>query len=197
MTKHLINCGHSAMLWGHYLTHGKRSPEIGPNIGSYEGEFNRAVGERLFHLLPDSRLLTPGPCNVTQATRRKNINWIASLEDVVVLSIHANAAQNSGWQTKASGARIFIRSKPWKKKALNNYYQSVEIASRIDNSFRNGPLPYPVRSLKQTALIGIVKVKCPSILIECGFQDNRIDAAYMASESGRDEIAEMIADGVR
>ena len=195
MTKWLINCGHSGMLWGHYLTQGKQSPNVPPGI--YEGEFNREIGKRLNYLLPNSRLLTPGPCNVTQATRRKNVNLIASLEnDVILLSVHANAAQNSGWQDRVSGARVFVRKRPFAAARLADYSASVQIAQDISQAFKDGPLPYSVRPVKEMNF-GILKVKCPSVLVECGFHTNRIDAAYMASENGRDEIADMIASGVK
>jgi len=196
MTKRLINCGHSGLLFGHYLTRGKMSPLVEPGIGIHEGEFTRSIGERLLKLLPGSEMLTPGPLNVTQKTRRDNVNWLVKLEheDILLLSIHSNAACNSGWQEKASGARIFNRKKPIGNK--NSYNRSVEAAKKIDQAFHNDLLPYPVRP-RMEKNFSILKVNCASVLIECGFHDNRIDAAYMASETGRDEIADMIASGVR
>lgn len=191
--KTLLVPGHSGLIFGHYLTKGKRSPQIGPDIGSYEGEFNRAITQRLLHLIPNCEVLT-GPCNLPQVERRKNINWLADLEpNLRVLAIHANAASNSGWQTKASGARVFIRKEPWAAARKADYIISKQIAESIDRSLK-GNMPYPVRPIRE-ANFTVLKVKCPAVLVECGFQDHRFDASYMASENGRDEIALAIARG--
>jgi N-acetylmuramoyl-L-alanine amidase len=182
--KYIIDSGHGER------TPGKRSPEIGEGIGIYEWEFNREVAETLCWLLDSSAInLTPGPIWTSLDDRVDYINWRAKKEEVALVSIHANAAPGSGW-SNANGLVVFHSRKA--SKASKNMAASVERSMRVG---LNGKLRS--RGIKQANHKITTKTACPAILVECGFMTNRKDAAYMASENGRDEIAAMIAEGVR
>ena len=77
--KFLLDPGHGGVAFSHYLTPGKRSPEVPPGI--FEGEFNRAVcgylnnGEKFLSIVP-------GPIQVPLESRVGFVNKLAKLEDI-------------------------------------------------------------------------------------------------------------------
>jgi N-acetylmuramoyl-L-alanine amidase len=175
---------------GKYVTHGKRSPSVPPGI--YEGEFNRAIAERLRVLMQQPAPydgvkwsmdctvpIIDGRCywgNVQLKGRKAFINRMCAHVDarnVRVLSIHANAAHGQGW-TPAKGTVTFHRDSP-------------EMAQDFD-----GPLISDACRGIKTAKFSVLNVPCPAVLIEVGFMTNRFEAEYMASETGRDVIANQI-----
>lgn len=89
--KYLLLAGHGGMAFGHYLTPGKRSPEVGPN---------------------------PGPYNIPQAERVKLVNDIhRRAGDCILIVVHANAAAGKGWND-ANGFRVFHSTNASKKSRL-------------------------------------------------------------------------------
>ena len=196
-------------MFGHYLTPGKRSPQVPPGI--YEGEFNRKVAQTLSKYLNaagiDALELTPGPVQIPLAARVKEVNRLYKVEkDIVLIDIHANAAGGGGW-SDAHGFTIFHHPKASKT--------SKEIAAMVEDQMSKSLGILESRGIEtgaprlfaevrerissrgiKTALFKILKVQCAAILIECGFMTNLKEASYMATEIGVSTIADSIAYGI-
>ena len=70
---------------------------------------------------------------------------------------------------------------------------SIDVASEVQKSFVK--LGRGNRSVRQGPFLVIRETAMPSILIELGFITNKAESDYLASESGRKELAQGIADG--
>lgn len=177
--KLLIDCGHGGSVNGYPTTKGKRSPFIPPGI--IEGDFNRAIASNVAGKI-DAIVLNPGPYPITLKDRVTWINEIISGSDekYFLLSIHANAAWNKREWHPANGARVFFYSK-----------ENQIFAHRLSESVSVMTDLY-VRPPKHMNLYIIKKVKCPALLIECGFMTSLEDVKYMSSCEGVNEIGDSI-----
>ena len=70
---------------------------------------------------------------------------------------------------------------------------SINVASEVQKSFVK--LGRGNRSVRQGPFLVIRETAMPSILIELGFITNKAESDYLASERGRKELAQGIADG--
>ena len=70
---------------------------------------------------------------------------------------------------------------------------SIDVASEVQKSFVK--LGRGNRSVRQGPFLVIRETAMPSILIELGFITNKAESDYLASDSGRKELAQGIADG--
>lgn len=167
--------------------------------GINEGDFNRIVASEiclnLTYLGIDADMLTPGPINVPLNARRKFVNQMAKLEDIVLVSIHANASGNK-W-SKASGSRVFIpKPLPWHKPSRKEHVKvSRELGIITTDCLDTPGMPYAPRPLKE-AMFSILRVNCPAILIECGFMTSKYDVLFLASSEGQTIISEKITQSI-
>lgn len=181
MTKFLLDPGHGGLAFGHYLTPGKRSPEVPPGI--FEGDFNRRVCKLIEQYDPEQYLnIAPGPIQIPLKARVDFVNKLAKLEDCVLISVHANAAPGVGW-TSANGFTVFI--------SKGASVRSERLASMIHDEFIGIT---ESRGIKRESFTIIKQVTCPAVLVECGFMTNRIDAEFMASDVGQKTFAAAIHD---
>ena len=70
---------------------------------------------------------------------------------------------------------------------------SIDVASEVQKSFVK--LGRGNRSVRQGPFLVIRETAMPSILIELGFITNKAESDYLASQSGREELARGISDG--
>ena len=166
-------------------TAGKRSPD-----GSLrEFEFNRVVAEYVAEGLAQYDGVTykfthdaAGKTDVPLRTRTNAANaWPAD----VLVSIHANAA--AGTWGVAQGIETFAysaQSTAAVKLAKAVQAQLLEKTGRKDRGVKFGNL-HMVR-----------ETKMPAILVECGFMDNREEAALLKTDAYRRKCAEAIVEGI-
>ena len=178
----LLSPGHSGSIFGHYLTPGKRSPQIPPGI--YEGEYNRELVKEIIRNvdlrsdLPAIQVdnLVPGPCRVPLSTRVKTVNQVAKYHNVVLLDVHVNAHGNgrSGW-TDADGYTLFYSN----KNAFKT--RSMALADTLDRclDLDAGSLGIRRRGVKKKPFYMLKNPKAPSVLLEAGFMTNLEDVAHL------------------
>jgi N-acetylmuramoyl-L-alanine amidase len=137
--------------------------------------------------------LNPGPINVPlsywrdkkyASSRVAYLNKLNTVEDIAVISIHANASTNKGWGSR-DGVVIFVPKKPSDAE--------INLAQHFFDRFLENKFYITLPKIKEKNVSRILsKTKCPSVLVECGFMDNERDARYLASQRGQWEIAECI-----
>lgn len=183
MIKLLVDPGHGGMAFGHYLTPGKRSPQVPPGI--YEGEFNRGVCAFL-EAMSDPNVMevlniAPGPINIPIASRVKYANQLSKKENCVLVSVHANAAGSPGWRS-ATGFGVFqSRSASTESKILAKH-----VFSKIGEAISWHIRP---REIKEANFTMIHRTRCPAVLVECGFMTNKQDVEKLRQKWFQNKIA--------
>jgi N-acetylmuramoyl-L-alanine amidase len=174
---------------GHGMeTAGKRTPAIAELGGRVikENEFNRAVAEKLNTILKACGFRTmftaPETGDTSLSTRVSRANSAGA--DLLV-SIHYNANTGSFATNKASGVEVLA----------GNSTESVKLAGLVVSELAKGTAQKN-RGVKDGSWLAIDKVRCPMILVEGGFMDNKQEAMLMINSSFQQECAEEIAKGI-
>ena len=189
--KILIDNGHGQS------TPGKRSPD-----GRFlEFKFNRTIAKQIVDDLRDrgydAELLVPEDDDIPLKDRCKRVNDIVAREgkqNVILISIHANAFGNGKEWTSPSGWSIYTSKGQTKaddlaeqlaKAAIKNLPQMKMRAEKSDGDMDFEDNFY---ILKRTA--------CPAVLTGNGFYTNKEDLAILESREGRRAITDLHVEGI-
>lgn len=206
----LIDNGHGAD------TLGKSSPDHKLKEYKKSREIARRLAAELRQDGIDARLLVPEESDISLKERCRRANSVCKENgtgNVVLVSIHCNAAglgnewkSAGGWsvytspgKTKADELATYI----WNAadKELKEYkdrfpvlqakgvYDSKQKPMRADWS--DGDPDYEAR------FYILVNTKCPAVLTESLFQDNKADCDFLLSEEGTKAIVALHAEGIR
>jgi len=174
---------------GHGIeTPGKRSPD-----GRFkEYLWNREVAEILCDILCDdgfdARLLVPETNDVSLKTRVNRANKVWKEEgDCILISIHANAA--------GDGSR-WMQARGWSCYTTVGQTESDRLAERMYDSFRT---EFPDASFRTERTDGdqdyeadfyiLRKTRCPAVLLENWFYDNREECAFLLRQDTKEHVA--------
>ena len=189
MSKHLwlIDAGHGGMSNGQYATEGKRSPRWEDGSILYEGEFNRAIANRLMEKMTTYGLrymqIHEPARDLSLFSRVNKVNYYnRDYENCILISIHANAGRGHGWEVFTSVGET----------------DSDKIASIFASEFA---LEFPFYRIRTDMSDGDVdkeapfqvlkKTNCPAILTENFFMDNEEECKeLLMTKEGRDKIAQ-------
>ena len=183
---------------GHGIdTPGKRSPD-----GQFlEYLWNRQVAdllmERLVAMGIDASLVVTETNDVTLRNRVNRVNTICNkvgASNVLLVSIHANAAGNgSSWQN----------AKGWSCYTSKGKTKSDQVAECLYEAFE---AEFPDRKIRKDLSDGdkdweenfyvLEKSRCPAVLLENFFYDNREECAWMLQEETKRRIASAAAKGI-
>lgn len=174
---------------GHGIeTPGKRSPD-----GRFkEYLWNREVAEILCDILCDdgfdARLLVPETNDVSLKTRVNRANKVWKEEgDCILISIHANAAGDGSKWMSARG---------WSCYTTVGQTESDRLADRMYDSFRT---EFPDARFRTERADGdqdyeadfyiLRKTRCPAVLLENWFYDNREECAFLLRQDTKEHVA--------
>lgn len=174
---------------GHGIeTPGKRSPD-----GRFkEYLWNREVAEILCDILCDdgfdARLLVPETNDVSLKTRVNRANKVWKEEGACILiSIHANAA--------GDGSR-WMQARGWSCYTTVGQTESDRLAERMYDSFRT---EFPDARFRTERADGdqdyeadfyiLRKTRCPAVLLENWFYDNREECAFLLRQDTKEHVA--------
>ena len=189
--KVLIDSGHGID------TPGKRSPD-----GQFlEYLWNRQVADLLLEKLVamgiDASLVVTETNDITLRNRVNRVNTICNkvgASNVLLVSIHANAAGNgSSWQN----------AKGWSCYTSKGKTKSDQVAECLYEAFEE---EFPERKIRKDMSDGdrdweenfymLEKSRCPAVLLENFFYDNREECAWMLQEETKRRIAYAAAKGI-
>ncbi len=169
-------------------TAGKRSPD-----GSLmEWKYCREVAQELHDILNASgvraKLLVPEDEDIPLKERVRRANRHCAFNDCILVSIHVNAAWKSGWH-HARGFSAFV--------APNASPASVKLAAALTQTFRaakfeGNRLPGPENCYRGNYAI-IRDTRCPAVLTENLFMDNKQDVEYLLKPESVKQIAALHA----
>jgi N-acetylmuramoyl-L-alanine amidase len=78
----------------------------------------------------------------------------------------------------------------------NNLTSSIDLANKVQNNFSNNIADIKSRGIKQEPIWVLDATVMPGVLIEIGFVSNSMDAVFLESEKGQNDIAKSIADAI-
>ena len=184
---------------GHGIeTPGKRSPD-----GLFrEYQYNRLIASRVTAELLDcgydAQLLVPEISDVPLAERCRRVNAVCDevgVNNVILVSIHVNAAGSDGKWHSASGWSAYTT--PGITRADLLAYDLYEAAKKylVGQKIRlfNGPKEPDFES----NLYLLKHTKCAAVLTENMFQDCRKDVEFLQSRIGMEAITMLHVEGIR
>ena len=192
--KILIDNGHGAE------TPGKRSPDGRLREYAYCREIAAALVERLQAAGYDARLLVPEPNDVPLDkgvdSRVKRVNGICTrlgASNVLLVSIHCNAAGSKGQWLTARGWSVFVSQNASQK----SKWLAESLADAAAAQGLKVRKPLATQKYWEKSLAICRETLCPAVLTENLFQDNKQDVEYLLSPAGKAAVIQLHFDGIQ
>lgn len=186
-------------------TSGKKSPysqnKIAPNIDFYEYKWNREIAKPIVDGLKEigynADLLVTEDIDISLTERANRVNKVCAeygSGNVILISVHANAAGNGQKWMTAKGWSAFTTKGNTKSDTIADYlYAEAEknfVGRKIRTDKSDGDKDW------ETNFYICQKSKCPAVLTENFFYDNEDDVKYILSEEGRKAVIKTHIDGI-
>ena len=183
---------------GHGLnTPGKRSPD-----GTFlEASYNREIAKRIVADLIDkdydAQLLVPEDHDIPLSERAKRVNTVCSVlgkSNVILVSIHVNAAGNGSKWLNATGWSVFTCKGLTASDKLAECLCQAAIKNfpgrRIRTDMSDGDFDW------EEGFYILRKSLCPAALTENFFMDSQSDLEYLQSRAGKQAIIDTHIEGI-
>mgnify|MGYP002624274442 CR=1 FL=1 len=173
-------------------TRGKQSPDGRLKEYAYTREIARRVETGLTEKGFNVRRIVPEETDISLMERCRRVNAECArqgAQNVVLVSIHNNAAGNGQWLT----ARGFS---PWIYTRASHRAQLLAKAfqERAESLGLKGNRAVPTCKYWTANFYILKNTACPAVLTENLFQDNRQDVDFLLSEEGKQTIAKLHID---
>lgn len=188
--KILIDNGHGAD------TKGKRSPD-GRLL---EYAYTREIAERVVAELKckgyDAQRIVTEQNDVPLDERARRVNDCCGRygsNNVLLISIHCNAAGNGSWLNARGWAAYTTKGQTISDKLADHLYVAAEKALRgqkIRKDLTDGDADW------EEDFYILRKTKCAAVLTENLFQDNKDDVDYLLSNEGKNAIVSLHVEGI-
>lgn len=186
-------------------TPGKRSPKWEDGTRFYEYEFSRDIVKRISEKLKvlniRYEIITPEvDYDVPLTTRAKRANAFCDKygkDNCLFISVHANAAgSNDKWLNGRGWSVWTTVGKTQSDTYATIFYKEAEkllpqYGMTLRKNSANGDYDF------ESNFTVIYKTKCPAILTENLFQDNKTDCKFLMSDKGRDVIAQIHVNAIK
>lgn len=179
---------------GHGITtKGKRSPDGSLLEYKYCRELMWDIKARLEDLGHEVFVTVEDDTDVPLSKRCRYVNSLCDGEkDFILVSIHCNAAGMGKDWLSAKGFSVFV--------ANNASHNSTALATSIAKAASDNGLfvrKYTPKQWYWKKSLAICRdTKCPAILTENLFMDNKEDTAFLLSKEGRETIINLHIDGI-
>lgn len=187
--KILIDNGHGVD------TAGKRSPDGSLREYKYAREIAEKVVSELNKRGFDAERIVTEENDISLSERCRRVNSICDrigTKNVILVSIHCNAAGNGSQWMNARGweAWTSVGQTAADKMADCLYKAAEETDFKIRKDTTDGDPD------KEGHLYILKHTKCPAVLTENLFQDNKEDVAFLLSEAGKETIVSLHVKGI-
>lgn len=187
--KILIDNGHGVD------TAGKRSPDGSLREYKYAREIAEKVVSELKKRGFDAERIVTEENDISLSERCRRVNSICDrigTKNVILVSIHCNAAGNGSQWMNARGweAWTSVGQTVADKLADCLYKAAEETDFKIRKDTTDGDPD------KEGHLYILKHTKCPAVLTENLFQDNKEDVAFLLSEAGKETIVSLHVKGI-
>ena len=183
---------------GHGIdTPGKRSPD-----GKFlEYLWNRQIADllldRFIIMGIDASLVVTETNDISLSTRVQRVNKVYSkvgASNVILLSIHSNAAGDGGKWMSAQGWSCYTSKGKTKSDLIAECLYDAFEAEFADRKIRKD-MSDGDRDWEENFYI-LQKSKCPAVLLENFFYDNRDECAWLLKNETKERIADAIVKGI-
>ncbi len=189
--KILIDNGHGEN------TLGKRSPDGTLREYLYAREIADAIVRELVKRGYDAERIVRENVDVALTERTRRVNEYCGklgASNVILISVHCNAAGDGTEWMKARGWSAYTskgRTKADKlADCLYSIAESVFVGQRIRKDMSDGDPDW------EENFYILQKTKCPAVLTENFFQDNKEDVDFLLSPEGKKQIVKVHVDGI-
>ena len=183
---------------GHGIdTPGKRSPD-----GKFlEYLWNRQVADLLLNRFMmmdiDASLVVTETNDISLATRVQRVNRICSkigASNVILLSIHSNAAGDGSKWMSAQGWSCYTSKGETKSDVIAECLYDAFETEFADRKIRKD-MSDRDRDWEENFYV-LQKSKCPAVLLENFFYDDRDECAWLLKDETKERIADTIVKGI-
>ena len=183
---------------GHGIdTSGKRSPD-----GKFlEYLWNRQIADLLldrFMIMGiDASLVVTETNDISLSTRVQRVNKMCSkvgAPNVILLSIHSNAAGDGSKWMSAQGWSCYTSKGETKSDVIAECLYDAFEAEFADRKIRKD-MSDGDRDWEENFYV-LKKSKCPAVLLENFFYDNRDECAWLLKDETKERIADAIVKGI-
>ena len=180
-------------------TKGKRSPDSRLMEWKWARDFVERLNSRLKSEGFSTYILVPEDSDVSLSNRvlrantvYKNFKRISSDWEILLISVHVNAAKEPGW-SKASGLTTWVSENASKKSRL--------IASLIQTLAKQDGLTgdrwIPSDNYFKSNFYICKNTSCPAVLVENMFMTNKTDVDFLLSDEGQEKLVELYSDALK
>ena len=183
---------------GHGIdTPGKRSPD-----GKFlEYLWNRQIADLLIDRFMvmgiDASLVVTETNDISLSTRVQRVNKMCSkigASNIILLSIHSNAAGDGSKWMSAQGWSCYTSKDDTKSdviaECLYDAFETEFAEKKIRKDMSDGD-----RDWEENFYV-LKKSKCPAVLLENFFYDNRDECAWLLKDETKERIADAIVKGI-
>lgn len=174
-------------------TPGKRSPDGRLMEWEYTRQLAAAIEARLLATGYNVRRIVEETADVPLRERCRRVNEVCRTHPhVLLVSLHCNAAGNgSQWcEARGWGAYVSLNASENSKRLARRLCEAAELFGQKVRRYAPGQ-PWWVQNLAMCR-----DTKCPAVLTENLFQDNREDVEYLLSTEGRQALADLHVKGI-
>ena len=176
---------------------GKRSPD-----GQFREPFyNREIAKRILSDLRDkgldAELLVPEDDDISLAERVRRVNascFLLGKQNVILVSIHVNAAGNGSKWLNATGWSVYTCKGQTESDKLAECLCQAAIKNfpgrRIRTDMSDGDMDW------EEGFYILRKSLCPAVLTENFFMDNHSDLEYLQSRAGKQAVVDTHVEGI-
>ena len=189
--KIFIDNGHGLM------TAGKRSPDGLFREPFYNREIARRVVSDLRDRGLDAELLVPEDDDISLAERVRRVNaacFLLGKQNVILVSIHVNAAGNGSKWLNATGWSVYTCKGQTESDKLAECLCQAAIKNfpgrRIRTDISDGDMDW------EDGFYILRKSLCPAVLTENFFMDSRDDLEYLQSRAGKQAVVDTHVEGI-
>ena len=189
--KIFIDNGHGLM------TAGKRSPDGQFREPFYNREIARRVVSDLLDRGYDAELLVPEDDDISLAERVRRINaacFLLGKRNVILVSIHVNAAGNGSKWLNATGWSVYTCKGQTESDKLAECLCQAAIKNfpghRIRTDMSDGDMDW------EEGFYILKMSLCVAVLTENFFMDSRSDLEYLQSRAGKQAVVDTHVEGI-
>lgn len=177
-------------------TAGKRSPDGVLIEYKYAREIAEAIERELLTKGYDAKRIVPENNDVPLAERARRVNEYCGKygnANVVLVSIHCNAAGNGEWMNARGWSAYTSKGTTKADELATMLYEEAErnfSGMKIRKDLSDGDPDW------EEGFYILRKTKCPAVLTENFFQDNKEDVSYLLSLEGKTQIVKTHVDAL-
>lgn len=178
-------------------TAGKRSPDGSFREYAWAREITRRIETELRNRGYDVQRIVPEEQDIALTERSRRVNEICGRygkDNVILVSVHVNAAGNGEWKTARGWSAYTSKGQTKSDKLANCLYFAAAEQLPADTKFRKD-LSDGDDDWEENFWI-LRKTACPAVLTENLFMDNREDVAVLTSEEGKRAIVNLHVEGI-